>query len=291
MKSLRVAVTGGSGRIGSQVVKQLVERGHKVLNLDRREATEPRARFIFVDLRQREQIQPIFENVDAVAHLGEIPGIWGHTPEEVLSHNVTVGSVVLQTAADLKIPRVIYTSTCQTYGFWTYPQVAPLRLPFDETHPLQPQNAYSLSKAVNENFAQLVSKYQGLSVAIFRFPAVYPWDKMAEDYNWAQLEKRTGKIDGFQTYVHVDDAARAYVLALENPRPGCEAYHFTADEVEILSPLRERLIRDHPHFPQLPADWPPFKSPVSTAKALAHFGWAPTWNLLDVYRKKFGRAP
>jgi len=292
-KPLRVAVTGGSGRIGSHVVEQLVARGHRVWNLDRREATHPVARFIFLDLRKRELVQPVFEQVDAVCHLAEIPNVGGSiSPEDVFSHNTQVGSVVLQTAADLKLQRMIYTSTAQVYGCWGEPQVPALTLPMDETHPLQPQNAYSLGKAANEEYARMVSRRQGISTAIFRFPWVIDWDhERDESLMWVNLERARGKAEGMFTYVHVTDAARAFVLALENPRPGCEAYHFIAPEINSSVPLRERLDQFHPGYPPLPANWPPFKSPVTTEKAKKHFGWEPRWNLLDLYRKKFGRDP
>jgi nucleoside-diphosphate-sugar epimerase len=292
-KPMRVAVTGGSGRIGSHVVEQLVERGHTVLNLDRREANNPVARFVYLDLRQREMVQPIFEQVDAVCHLAEIPNVGGSiSPEDVFSHNTQVGSVVLQTAADLKLRRMIYTSTAQVYGCWGEPQVPALVLPMDETHPLQPQNAYSLGKAANEEYARMVSRRQGISTAIFRFPWVIDWDvERDENLVWDNLERSRGKAEGMFTYVHVSDAARAFVLALENPRPGCEAYHFTAVEIYSAIPLRERMEKFHPRCPPLPASWPTFKSPVSTEKAKKHFGWEPKWNMLEMYRKKFGRDP
>ena len=72
----------------------------------------------------------------------------GPTPRDVWADNTRAGSVVLQTAADLKLPRVIYTSTCQVYGMWEGASPAvPQRLPFDETHPLAPGNAYAMWKA------------------------------------------------------------------------------------------------------------------------------------------------
>src|SRR4051812_27967356 len=110
---MRIAVTGGSGRIGAYVVRELLSRGHEVINLDRRAAKDPAngARFVVIDLARRELVQPIFEQVEAVCHLGEIPSVnAGVSPEEVYAQNTRAGAVVLQTAADLKLKRVIYTS-------------------------------------------------------------------------------------------------------------------------------------------------------------------------------------
>lgn len=293
-KPLRVAVTGGSGRIGRNVVKLFVARGHSVINLDRHVPGDSPGRFVYADLRHREVVQPIFEQVDAVCHLGEIPGLGGSSsPDEVYAHNTQIGAVVLQAAADLKLKRVVYTSTCQVYGCWGPSFIAPVRLPMDESHPLQPQNAYAMGKVANEGYAAMVAQQHGLSVAIFRFPAVFEWDVTGKDekhfMHW--IRHATAEAEGFGTYLHCADAARAFLLAIENPRPGCEAYHFVAREVITAVPIAERLRKVYPNYPPLPADWPPFATPALTTKAKAHFGWEPRHSLLDLYRLKTGHDP
>lgn len=284
---LRVAVTGGSGRIGRALVRELFSRGHDVINLDRMPDEQSEARSVLADLGRREDVEPALRAVDAVCHLGEIPSAHGTiAPEEVFSQNVRAGSVVMQTAADLKLRRAIYTSSCQAYGLWDHPRGAPKFLPMDETHPLSPHNAYALGKAAMERYARLVAEQHGLSVAAFRLPWV-----ASDEYSdaWTQsLRREPDETDGFATYCHVSDVVRAYALALENPRPGFEVYHFSAKEILSLYPLAERLARHHPDYPKLPADWPAFKSPLITDKARDHFGWEPCWNFLDFYRARFG---
>ena len=136
---MRIVVTGGSGRIGSTVVQDLVRRGHEVTSVDRHfNAASRCCRFVFADLRQRAQVQPLLEQADAVIHLGEMPGIGlGQSPESVYADNTASGALVLQTAADLQLRRCLYVSSCQVYGFafgmHNYPtQIRPLHLPFDE---------------------------------------------------------------------------------------------------------------------------------------------------------------
>jgi nucleoside-diphosphate-sugar epimerase len=291
---LRVAVTGGSGRVGRFVVRELVARGHQVVNLDRKQPAESCGRFVFLDLSRRELVQPVLEQVDAVCHLGELPGVGGMSPDETYARNTAAGAVVMQTAADLKLKRVIYTSTVQVYGCWGPDFGAPRFLPMDETHPLLPNNAYSAGKVANEVYARMISERHGISVAIFRLPGMQDYDlekldQQSHVFHW--LTHSTGRCEGMATYLHAADAARAYALAVENPRPGCEAYHFTAPEVFSCVPIRERMLKHNPENPPLPSDWPAFKSPVITEKARQHFGWVPQVNVLDIYRKKFGRDP
>ena len=288
---MRVAVTGGSGRIGAAVISELLSRGHHVVNLDRRtpDAPQPGVQFVFADVGRREIVQPVLAECDAVCHLGEIPNAHvGLSPEEVFAQNTRAGSVVLQTAADLRLKRVVSTSTCQVYGAWDRPRTAPLRLPMDETHPVQPQNVYALGKVANELYAKMVAEQHGLSVAVFRLPWVIPIDWKYDETWVTRLREPPTQTDGFATYVHTADVAAAYALALEHPRPGCEIYHFSAAEVLSLYPLPARLRSHYPDYPPLPADWPPFKSPVITAKAQQHFGWTPRFNFLDLYRQHHG---
>ena len=123
------------------------------------------------------------------------------------------GSVVLQSAADIGLKRVIYVSTCQVYGSWGDPFVPPKYFPIDESHPYQPQNVYALSKIGNENYANFAGKHYNLSVAIFRFPWVISWP-ISDDELCDWLDRPMREIDGFCTYVHAKDAARACALAL-----------------------------------------------------------------------------
>ena len=123
-------------------------------------------------------------------------------------------------------------------------------------------------------------------MAVFRFPWVPP-DSFSPQ--WAQtVQQKTGRRDGFATYLHASDAALAYALAIESPRGGFDAYHFSAADVLSFEPLAEQLEKHWPGAPRLPADWPKFKSPMLNNKAREHFGWEPAWSFHDQYRSHYG---
>jgi nucleoside-diphosphate-sugar epimerase len=283
---LKIAVTGGSGRIGSALIKYLAERGHKPVNLDVRQAEEPAAPFVYCEAGRRELLQPALVGMDAVIHLGEIPGEWPSiAPNEIFSRNIAAGSCVFQTAADLRIPRVIYASTCQIYGVTGLPPAVPHTLPLDETHPIQPTNAYSLSKAANETYGRyVVERARGrISITAFRLPFVYfPW---FEKRMLHELEKDQ-PIHELGLYVGWPDVMRAFELALLRPPAGFEAFNLSAADVMSVAPIRQRIATDHPTYPLLPADWPAHASPLLTHKAREHFGWQPTFSAMEIYHRR-----
>jgi nucleoside-diphosphate-sugar epimerase len=283
---LKIAVTGGSGRIGSALIKHLLERGHQPINLDVRQAEEPAAPFVYCEAGRRELLQPALVGMDAVIHLGEIPGDWlPVAPNEIFSRNTAAGSCVFQTAADLRIPRVIYASSCQIYGVTGMPPAVPHSLPLDESHPIQPTNVYSLSKAANETYARFVAqRAQGrISITAFRLPMVYfPW---FEKHMFDRLEQDR-PIKELGLYVGWPDAMRAFELALQQPPAGFEAYNLSAADVMTLQPIRQRLAKDHPTYPPLPTDWPANASPLLTHKAREHFGWQPAFSAMEIYRER-----
>jgi nucleoside-diphosphate-sugar epimerase len=293
--ALRIAVTGGSGRIGVHVVRALKQRGHRVVNVDRRQAARPEAQLVPVDLRRPEWAARVLAEVDAVVHLAEIPDLSGRAPpDEVEAHNTLVTRVVLDSAAAVGVRRMVYASSCQVYGLWGAQHGArPKQLPFDESHPVAPGHAYARGKLANEAYARRVAAEHDLSVAVFRLPEVMvSWPTPTElRAGHHALRRFSSPLDGFGTYVRVDDVGQAFIAALERPRAGCDIYHLTAREVASAGPLREILAREYPDWPELPASWPCYASPVSCAKAREALDWQPRGNLLDVFREAFGHEP
>jgi UDP-glucose 4-epimerase len=288
--SMRIAVTGGSGLVGSAVVRELVNRGHSVINLDLRQARDPVARFVYLDLCNREILQQVLEDVEVVVHLGEIPHMGGRSHQQVYTTNTAIGATVLQTAADLRLRRAIYTSSCQVYGTWGGRRTPPVTLPLDETHPLRPQNGYALSKKANEEFSRLMTNHHGLNVSVFRLPWVVSDSVLRRLSRWMRNGSDEGSSLEMGTYVYTGDAARAYALAIEKDRPGWEVYHLSADDISLVEPLpvvQRKYLSD---YPPLPADWPDYRSPMDTTRARQALDWSPQWSIREAYAQHTGRS-
>lgn len=277
----RVVVTGGSGRIGSRLVARLVALGHDVTIVDRNRPSQEGARWVYADGRDRAALQPVFEKAYAVFHLGELPNDRSApSPHEVYLANTAVASTVLEVASDLKVPRFVYTSSCQVYGLWggVYDphRVRPLTLPMTEAQPLHPRNGYAGAKVAGELYAQMLGEIRGFSASIFRLPGTMDGEWLGwyrkEDRRWRRAVHET---DGLWTWLHVEDAVDAYLAAMERQQPGVEAYHLSAPDIIGTIPLVDRI-------PELPAGWPPLpenagtRSMLDCTKAFQLLGWQAT---------------
>jgi nucleoside-diphosphate-sugar epimerase len=286
----RIVVTGGAGSIGSALCKELATQGHDVVVMDKRVPNHSHGRFVYTTLENREQFQPVLEGAEVLCHLGEIPSmVRGMEPNEVFATNVRTTSMVFQTAADLKIPRIIYTSSCQVYGIWGMnhnppDRVMPTRLPFDETEPVKPINAYAISKVASEMYLKHLVEVGGLSAAALRFPAT--WDITDDGWLRKWWHRQSHQFaEGYWSYLHTADAVAAFVGAIDRAKSGFEVYHFVAKRIVGDRPLRQRIPEFYPKGPALPADWPDLDTPIDCSKAQRDLGWSPRFDLGEFVRQ------
>jgi len=156
-----VAVTGAEGFIGSHLVEALVRRGHRVramvqynsfdsygwletLPPDVAAQVEP----MLGDVRDARSVRALMADAEVVYHLAALIGIpYSYVaPQSYVDTNITGTLNVLEAARDLGTPRVVHTSTSETYG-------TALRVPIDEHHPTQAQSPYSATKAAADHLA------------------------------------------------------------------------------------------------------------------------------------------
>src|SRR4051794_26108554 len=130
---MRVMVTGGSGRAGQHVVRNLAEAGHDVVNLDLAQLPDLPGEYCRVDLTNAGEVYDAFFQFrpEGVCHLAANPAPSGQARIDVFDNNVRSAFNMLQAAGDLGVRRVIYASSEMATGLLT-DDVAPSRIPFDE---------------------------------------------------------------------------------------------------------------------------------------------------------------
>ena len=206
-----IVVTGSSGRLGKVVVRDLLDHGLDVRPVDAHPSSDGGAPLTcLADLRNAEDLLPLFKGADAVCHLGNNPSIKDFPLTGGLANNVAATHGVFEAAAAAGVKRIVNASSIQAYGIVTnrgeMRPTPPVYLPVDEDHPLLPRDAYPLSKAMGEWISQsFVRQRPELSVFSLRFTHVT--DKVPPG---AGRESIGGAL---LSAVHPEDAAAAVRLA------------------------------------------------------------------------------
>ncbi len=268
----KIVVTGGSGRLGRQVIRELLDHGYDVLNLDRAAPSTNICPSKIADLRSYEDIHEALKSAYGIVHLGayQAPGL---APDpETLSNNVTAVYNVLHAAATLGIRRAVIASSTAAFGFLYTPKpFAPDYLPLDEKHPCKPQDPYGLSKVVGETIADSFAALHDMSIYSLRFPGInFDPDFRGFAEKWQDPAVKLGR---FWSYIDARDAARACRLALEAAFGGHQVLLVAAPTSTVRESTDELMRRYFPGVkktrPDLKGNW----SGVDSAKARELLGF------------------
>ncbi|HEY1156403.1 MAG TPA: NAD(P)-dependent oxidoreductase [Arthrobacter sp.] len=223
---MRIAVTGGNGKLGRHVVRRLTNDGHQVLTLDRAGDRSPD--LLMVDLRNYGQVVDALLGVDdrhdgfdAVVHLGAIPAP-GILPDAATFENNMLSTYnVFQAARRAGIKKVVYASSETVLGLPF--DIDPPYIPVDEEYPPRPESTYSLVKRLEEQMAVEMTRWDPeLSITGLRFSNVM------DEADYARFpsfdEDATLRKWNLWGYIDGRDGAQAVARALENAKPGFEAF-------------------------------------------------------------------
>ena len=307
---MRVFVTGATGAIGARLVPQLVERGHEVVGTSRSDGKAARLRAqgaepVVLDVLDRDAVreavltarpEAIVHQATALAGMADVK----HFDRGFATTNRlrTEGTDALLAAAEeAGVGRVL----AQSYAGWPYAREGgPVK---KEEDPLDPTPAPAMREtlAAIRHLEQAVVGAGGIAL---RYGGFYG---SPEDAQLELVRKRqfpiVGDGGGIWSFVHLDDAATATVLALERGEPGI--YNVVDDDP---APVREWLpalaaaigAKPPRRVPRLLARLLAGESGVvlmteirgaSNAKAKRELGWTlryPTWR--EGFRTAYGLA-
>jgi len=286
---MRVVVTGGSGRLGQFVVRELFTHAHQVSALDAVKPRECPAPTYAADLSKIDSLFDHFKNADAVLHLArqrfpytesgfnaatqrwEFPDIVGDAAR--FNANVAMTHNVITAAEAAGVKKLAVGSSLAIYGLY-YPVTALQAdyLPIDEAHPQRPQDPYGLSKVVGEKLCDAASQRSGMQIASLRFSGIY-----TEEHRPLLAQRRKNPIirgtGALWSYIDVRDAARACRLAIEADFASHQAFNICAPDTIMDLPTRELAQRYLPKGVELRAGLSGRSSGYAVAKAKSTLGF------------------
>jgi UDP-glucose 4-epimerase len=235
-----ILVVGGAGYIGSHMVRQLNQANHAVVILDNLSTGNRRligdGEFVEGDLGDADLLNRLFGThaVDAVMHFAAFSQVGEsmHQPLKYYRNNIAATVTLLDAMVRHKVKHFIFSSTAAVYG-------EPEAIPIAEKHPCRPTNPYGNTKLAVERMLADCDAAHGLTYAALRYFNAAGADESGEIGEMHDpethlipivLQAAAGQRDAIQVfgtdypttdgtcirdYVHVNDLARAHLLALD----------------------------------------------------------------------------
>ncbi len=294
-----ILVTGGAGFIGSEVVKQLLQKGYQVRvadDLSKKEAKVPKgSEFVKVDLTDKKAAIKVMEDMDYCIHLAAKIGGIGYFhkyPATILSENNKLYSAIFEAAVAKKIKRLVYLSSSMVFESTNkFPSHE------DDIRKIPPPlTSYGFSKLIGEQYCMAFAEQFNLKYSICRpFNSYGINEAPGEEVGYAHvIPDLIKKIisnqyplemlgDGQQTrcFTHVSDIARGIIMTIESEKAINENFNIgTEDETRMIDLAKMIYKLCGINKPFKVSFVPGFKHDIrrrvpSSAKARRILGWKP----------------
>lgn len=302
---MKVIVTGAAGYIGGQTVLHLLDSGHEVYGLDRRplpDHLKSLTNFLQADFFSDQALNWMVRlEADAIIHCAgtSLVGPSVMNPSEYYYNNFIKTFQLLTHLIGPKRPRFIFSSSAATYG-------DPVMTPCSELDPPLPISPYGQSKLMVEWMLESYHRAYGLDYVSFRYfnaCGADPQGRHGQEPGATHIiaraleSIRNGETftlygDNYPTpdgtcirdYIHVDDLARAHVMAIDPSVPvgvynlGTSSGHSNREIVHLAEKVTGQRV-DLEIGPIRAGD-----PAVLTASAdrFSSIGWAPKFSLEDM---------
>ncbi|HMS63861.1 MAG TPA: SDR family oxidoreductase [Ignavibacteria bacterium] len=173
---MKFLVTGGAGFIGSNIVGELLKRGHDVRVIDnfssgkRENLKDFKKDFELVegDIRSYHILQQAVKGIEVVLHQAALPSVPRSIKDPITSNDVNVNGTlnILEASVYNGVRRVIYASSSSVYG--DNPE-----LPKNESMLPNPLSPYAVSKLAGEKYCSVFSRIYGLETIALRYFNVF----------------------------------------------------------------------------------------------------------------------
>jgi len=245
---MKVLVTGGAGYIGSHVVRQLAEAGHDIVVFDNLSTgyrwAVTAGELVVGDLADEDAIEQVFSanRFEAVLHFAAnivVPESVAN-PLKYYGNNTRNTLNLLKAVERHRIPYMVFSSTAAVYGM-------PEQTVLTEDLPLAPINPYGASKMMSERMIMDLAAASSLNYVVLRYfnvaganpdgllgqatPEATHLIKVASECVTGQRDGMSVFGTDYETrdgtcirdYIHVEDLAKAHVMALDYMAGGGES--------------------------------------------------------------------
>jgi UDP-arabinose 4-epimerase len=306
-----VLVIGGAGYIGSHTARALRRAGHQVIIFDNLstgyEFLADGFEFINGDVLDHAVLAPALSRVDAIMHFAAFAFVGESVanPKKYFHNNVEGGLALLNTALELGVKKIIFSSTCAVYG-------VPEKVPIAENIPREPVNPYGVSKLFFEQALEAYDRAYGFRFAALRYFNAAGADESGEigelhdpethliplalraaaglgpELNVFGSDYPTPDGTCIRDYIHVNDLASAHVKALDHLAAGKESFAVNVGTgqgesvQQVISAVEQVTGKKVPHKigPRRPGDPPALVA--NPAKAQALLQWKATRSLPEI---------
>jgi len=224
---MKFVVTGGSGFIGSYIVKHLLEQNHKVIvidnfsrgKLENLSGYEQKIDFQKLDILDIDKLRTIMNDMDGIFHEAALTSVPESFTQKEKYHNVNVVGTenIFKLAKEFGI-KVVYASSSSVYGNTT-------TIPIKENFDKNPINPYGITKLEDEKLAKIYHDL-GVSIIGLRYFNVYGVGQtndyagvITKFYDCIKSEKSPiifGDGTQIRDFVSVEDVAKANLLAMQS---------------------------------------------------------------------------
>ena len=301
-------ITGADGFIGSHLAEALVLQGYNVKAfvlynsfsswgwLDHcSEDVKGKFEVFLGDIRDPNGVKEAMMGCDTVLHLAALIAIpySYHSPDTYVDTNIKGTLNVLQAARDLKVSKVIHTSTSEVYGTASF-------VPITEKHPLQGQSPYSATKIAADQLAYSFYASFGLPVVIARPFNTYGPRQSARaviptiitQIARGQRQIKLGAISPTRDFNYVKDTVAGFIAAMNSEQGLGEVINFGSnfeisigDTVKLIAEVMNveiEVITDEIRF--RPANSEVERLWADNTKAKELFDWKPAYGGRDGFK-------
>jgi UDP-glucose 4-epimerase len=311
----KVLITGGAGYIGSILAAYMLDQGYQVVVLDdlsvgKLQNVDKRAKFIEGNILSRQSLQESLQGIDLVIHCAakSLVGESVEKPDLYNQVNIEGTKLLLAVMKELNVLNIIFSSSCAVYG-------QPEHLPISEHTSCKPVSPYGATKLACDHLLadETLTGIAAISFRFFNVGGSYKtslgnWINETRDVETHLIpslikqlasngQEGTIKVFGdkwptsdgscIRDYLHVEDLARAHLLAIKQLKVGEHKIYnlgagYGSSVFEVINTAQKVTARSIKSLIVEPRSGDPAVLLADIEKAGAELNWQPQFTLKDI---------